>query len=279
MLAQLATTFPNAKNPQARFNLIDWRRPNDLPAWRLEELVEEAIVNDDVWLAYQPVRLVASLSRVLYFEGFLRIFHAGEEMLFHAGQVFPRLEDTELARRLDCIALKKALDLLAAVPSLRVGINASTRSIGHSEWKRILVTELSKKPSIGRNLFIEFPEQSVIQFSEVVGSFVREFRPLGVSFAVDGFANGPTDLNIISEIGFEVVKSRFWSNHYRNSYADSDLCLIAAREIAKTFDAVFVVTGVEDAAQSQKLRDFNIPCVQGQFFDHPLETRDLVASL
>ncbi len=100
-------------------------------------MVRQAIARHDVVLAYQPIVQTAHPDRPAFHEGLIRILDARGRII-PAQDFIGAVEDTELGRKIDCLALELGLKALSHDPSLRLSINMSARSIGYPAWMKTL---------------------------------------------------------------------------------------------------------------------------------------------
>jgi len=100
------------------------------------DMVRRALEHKQVLLAYQPI-IQATEGKIAFYEGLIRI-------LDETGRIIPAkefihvIEETEMGRMIDCLALEKGLRSLRKNPDLRLSINMSARSIGYGRWKAVL---------------------------------------------------------------------------------------------------------------------------------------------
>ena len=81
------------------------------------QMVEAALKRKQVLLAYQPVVQAQAPDRVAFYEGLLRVLDASGRVI-PAKDFIAEIEQTELGRVMDCIALEKGLMTLARQPGL-----------------------------------------------------------------------------------------------------------------------------------------------------------------
>ena len=136
------------------------------------EMVRQALARGDALLAYQPV-MRADGAGVAFYEGLIRL-------LDDTGRVIPArdfitvVEEEELGRQIDCVALKLGLAALRARPSLRLSINMSARSVGFPGWMQVLHRAIKQRPDIVHRLILEITETSAMQMPEIVKFFMEE---------------------------------------------------------------------------------------------------------
>ncbi len=101
------------------------------------DVVQAAVRGRQVVLAFQPVVEAAAQDRVAFWEGLARVQDSTGRII-PATQFMDAVEETETGRMIDCLALDRGLKALAQVPTLRLAVNLSARSIGFPRWNRIL---------------------------------------------------------------------------------------------------------------------------------------------
>ncbi|WP_348541083.1 EAL domain-containing protein [Thalassococcus arenae] len=231
-------------------------------------MVQRAVEHREVMLAFQPVVQANRPDQVAFHEALLRV-------LDDTGRVIPArdfihaVEDTELGRKLDRIALQQGIEELAQVPDLRLSINMSARSIGFQPWLRTLNRGLQEDPTIAERLILEITETSAMLVPELVVRFMADLRKKGVAFAIDDFGSGQTALRYFRDFNFDVLKidGQFVRGIAGN--ADNQVLVRAMAAIAEQFDMFTVAEKVERAADAECLAALGIDCLQGYYFAAP----------
>ena len=108
------------------------------------DTVVRALDRKQGMLAFQPVMSAADPSRAAFHEALIRITDDSGRVV-PAGEFIATVEDTEIGRRIDCLALELGLRELACEPSLRLAVNMSARSIGYRPWGRVLEAGLGAR--------------------------------------------------------------------------------------------------------------------------------------
>ena len=231
-------------------------------------MVAEALKYKEAMLAFQPVVVANNPARVGFYEGLIRILDA-------TGRIIPAqdfihvIEDTELGREIDCVALELGLQALNAEPSLRLSINMSARSIGYSNWKRVLAEGLARNPNIGERLILEITEASAMMMPELVTSFMADLQRKGICFALDDFGAGYTALRYLKEFYFDIMKIDGQFIRGIHSDPDNQVLVEALITIGRQFDMLTVAEAVEGPRDAQFLIDLGIDCLQGYHFGAP----------
>lgn len=232
------------------------------------EMVEAALRHKQVMLAYQPVVLAQDPGRIAFHEGLIRI-------LDDTGRIIPArdfisvVEDSEIGRVMDCLALEKGLESLAAHPALRLSVNMSARSIGFARWSGILKRGLRGDPTIGERLILEISETSAMLVPELVVGFMQAMQRKGISFALDDFGARFTSFRYLRDFFFDIVKidGQFVRGIARNP--DNQVIVSAMVSLARQFDMFTIAENVENADDAAYLATLGIDCLQGYFFGAP----------
>jgi len=230
--------------------------------------VANAIEQGSVLLAYQPVVLARRTERPAFYEGLIRVMdHNGR--IVPAREFMGKVENLELGRKLDRLALAIGLNTLRRVPDLRLSINMSARSIGYEPWSRTLRRGLAADPTAADRLILEITEQSAMVMPEIVSVFMKEQQKDGVSFALDNFGSGHTALRYLREFYFDILKidGQFVRKITRS--ADNQVLVQALVDLARHFDMFTVAESVETAEDARFLAEVGVDCLQGYHFAAP----------
>ncbi|CUH76005.1 Cyclic di-GMP phosphodiesterase Gmr [Tritonibacter multivorans] len=232
------------------------------------DMVAEAVKHDQTLLAFQPIVQAANPGMIAFFEGYIRVMDATGRII-PARDFMPVIEERELGRKLDALALEQGLKTLSRNPNIRLSINMSARSIGYSQWMRVLETYLKRDEFLGERLVLEIAEASAMAAPELVIDFMDQMQQHGIAFALDNFGAGTTAIGHFREFFFDAVKidGQFvrgvHANHDNQSVVRS---LIA---IAKQFDMFVVAESVEREEDAAFLIDAGADCLQGFLYGAP----------
>lgn len=231
-------------------------------------LVRNGLKNDRAMLAFQPVVQTASPEKPAFYEGLIRIMD-GTGRIIPARDFIDAVETDELGRQIDCKALELGLSVLGKVPTLRLSINMSARSIGYSRWKRILRRGIRKDPTIGERLILEITERSAMVMPDVVQAFMQEQQDMGISFALDDFGAGFTSFRHLRDFYFDIVKIDGSFIRGISNNPDNQVLARALASIAEHFEMFTVAENVETEADAKFLSSTGIDCLQGYYFGVP----------
>lgn len=232
------------------------------------DLVRHALRHKQVKLAYQPVVQTANPDRMAFYEGLLRV-HDASGRVIPAKSFIDAVEDTEMGRILDALALEKGLEVLAAEPRLRLAINMSARSIAYPGWTRVLERGLQDNSTVGERLILEITERTAITMPDLVQVFMADLQKKGISFALDDFGAGFTSFRYLKDFYFDILKidGEFIRGIHQN--ADNQILTEAMLSLARHFDMFTVAESVENHLDAAYLASIGVDCMQGYYFGAP----------
>ena len=232
------------------------------------QMVRQAVDDDNVMLAFQPIVPAGRQDRPAFYEGLIRL-------LDDSGRIIPakdfilQVEETELGRKIDCLSIRYGLETLQQRPRLRLSINMSALSIGFPPWIEILERGLRADPTVGERLILEITESSAITAPDAVADFINVYQRRGVSFAIDDFGSGYTSMRYLKDLYFDVLKI---DGQFIRGIADSpdNRALVKAMvSIGRHFDMITIAEQVESACDAEILHTLGVDCLQGYYFGAP----------
>lgn len=231
-------------------------------------MVKQAVAHKEAMLAFQPVMRSSVTTSVAFYEGLIRVLDDTGRVV-PAKDFMPQVENTELGRDIDTLALSKGCLALSQVPHLRLSINMSARSIGYKPWMRTLERWLNRDDSIGPRLILEITESSAMTVPELVIDFMDRLQMRGICFALDDFGAGFTALRYFKDFFFDVLKID--GQFIRGISQDPDNLTLARAmiTIGQQFDMLTVAEMVETKEDAEVLRQLGVDCMQGYFFGAP----------
>lgn len=232
------------------------------------DMVAEAVKHNQTVLAYQPIMQALPPHNVAFYEGYIRV-------LDPTGRVIPArefmhvVEDKEIGREMDCLALEHGLKALAQFPNIRLSINMSARSIGYQRWIRVLERFLKRDETLGERLLLEISEASAMAAPELVIDFMGRMQKYGIAFALDNFGAGTTAIGHFRQFFFDAVKidGQFVRGVHANH--DNQAVVRALVSIAKQFDMFCVAESVESQQDAEFLVANGVDCLQGFLYGAP----------
>lgn len=232
------------------------------------QMVRQAIANQDVLLAYQPVMQTACPNRAAFYEGLIRV-------LDKTGRVIPArdfidvVETTETGRQIDCLALEMGLRTLARHEHLRIAINMSARSIGYPRWMDTLNRGLRSGPTVAERLILEITESSAMVMPDIVQVFMADLQHRGISFALDDFGAGYTSFRYLKDFYFDILKIDGQFIRDIDKDIDNQVLTQALISLGRHFEMFTVAEFVETPQEAAFLTEIGVDCMQGYYFGAP----------
>lgn len=232
------------------------------------EMVKEAIQHNQTMLAFQPIMRSSSQTQVGYYEGLIRVLDPTGRVI-PASEFMGKIEDTEIGRDIDVLALRHGLRNLNANPGLRLSINMSARSIGYRPWMECLNRFLKATPELGERLILEITESSAMTVPELVIDFIQRLQPKGICFAMDHFGSGQMAIKYFKDFDFDILKidGQFIRGISKNP--DKQSLTRALHGIAREFGMLTIAESVETAEDAAVAVEIGIDCMQGYYFAPP----------
>ena len=231
-------------------------------------MVREALREERVSLAFQPIVRADAPHQPAFYEGLVRISDRdGAEIL--PGAFLPRIRETPEAAALDIAVLRMSLDALARNPCLRLSVNIGVDTIRDPTWIDTLRLAALLQPDLAYRLIVEITEDGNILSLPETRSFVQTLRAFGSNVALDDFGAGATSLRYLREYRFDMIK--FDGGLCGNLAGDMDLqCILRAMvDIARHFDLVTVAEFVRCERDAHMANRLGIDCLQGAFIGMP----------
>lgn len=232
------------------------------------DMVAEAVKHGQTVLAYQPVMQAMAPHGVAFYEGYIRVLDPTGRVI-PARQFMHVVEDKEIGREMDCLALQHGLQMLEKFPQIRLSINMSARSIGYQRWTQVLQRFLKRNATLGERLVLEITEASVMAAPELVLDFMGRMQQHGISFALDNFGAGTTAIGHFRQFFFDAVKIDGQFVRGIHASHDNQSVVRALIGIAKQFDMFTVAESVESQEDAAFLVENGVDCLQGYLYGAP----------
>ncbi len=247
-----------------------------------EGAVLQAIASGRMGILYQPIFCVA--------EG---RFTAADTQLYLDPPGKPRIVQRELIQaaersgimhRAGHLALKNIAGFYAAADLAAKGIEqiqlrlSALQSLRSDLPQQVLavVEALGIDPA---RICFEITESAATYSPEAMSLNMRLLSAQGLSFALDDYGSGFTDLGYIMELPFKFIKLD--KSVIRNGFQSEKGRIILESTIAlvRRLGRKIIAEGVETAAQAQLLSSIGCDLLQGYYYAQPLEADEFLSIL
>ncbi len=241
---------------------------------RISRILDDAIANDGIWVAYQP-QIDVETGEIHGYEALMRL----KNCKVSPAQFIPIAEGTGQIIKIDRILTEKVVKQMAewrehGIPLYKVSINYSYSQISDVHYVDFL-EELLKRYNIPPELIcIEITESLFISNKEAVSKLLNEFVKRGISLALDDFGTGYSSLSYLTFLPINVVKidKSLVDNYLSNEKGDFIKNIV---RLVHSLAMKLTVEGVEHQWQNEKLKTFHCDYIQGYYYSKPISGAEI----
>ncbi len=249
------------------FEMDDAQRQSYREAMDIGEDVKEAMKDDRLCLAYQPV-VDARTRGTSYHECLIRMI-GKDGTLVPAASFIPVVEQLGLMRNIDRHTLALSLEDLEAHPDITLAINISGLTATERSWLRILISRLKGRRDLARRLIVEITETAALQDIEESARFVASLRELGCRVALDDFGAGYTTFRHLKALTVDIVKIDGSFVRDIKQCEENQMFVRNLLSLANTLGVETVAECVETADDADFLASEGVDFLQGYYFGKP----------
>ena len=231
--------------------------------------LRQAISREELFLAYQPIRALAS-GEAVGVEALVR-WRDPEAGVRLPGAFLPLAENTGLVVELDRYVLQHALQEMASWDggdALGLWVNVSPKTIAGGNFVADLEGWLQGSGFLPERLTLEITERLWSRRKNVKSRFF-ELKELGVRLAIDDFGTGYASIAELGELPFDALKIdvRFVEGVDRKPREEAVVEAVAI--LARALGLELVAEGVERESQRQRLIELGLELGQGERLGPP----------
>jgi diguanylate cyclase (GGDEF)-like protein/PAS domain S-box-containing protein len=242
---------------------------------RLENDLREALKQDQIKVAYQPIFSIDPLY-IYGFEALARWRHP-EKGIIGPDVFIPLAEETGLIQTLGlhildtaCSTLARWQQIYAPDPPLVMAVNLSAKQLAHPHLVDQVDQAMKKHGITGPMLKLEITESTFMEHPLTSRMVLNKLKKLGVYLAVDDFGTGYSSLSYLQKLPVDTLKvdRSFIMDLQTNpkSRAIAQAILALAHSLGKDV----IAEGVETAEQLAILKEMGCEKVQGFYLSKPL---------
>jgi len=265
----------DGRNHYVGYQLTEMQRQNLRQDMGIAKEVQEALLDNRLILAYQPI-VDCVTFKPEYYECLLRMKRPDGTIL-PAGAFVPVVEQLGLMRQIDHCTLDLAVAELERDRDVKLTLNISGMTASDHPWLRRLVGMLRGRPEIASRLTIEITETVVLQDLDESARFVSAVRDLGCRVALDDFGAGYTSFRNLQALAVDMVKIDGAFVRDVAERPDNQLFIRTLLGLAKGFGLATVAECVETEAEAKVLVNEGVTFLQGYLFGKPELARPPIA--
>ncbi|MEU3272576.1 EAL domain-containing protein [Saccharomonospora sp. NPDC006951] len=208
---------------------------------RLEQDLREAVLADQLWVAYQPVVDVET-GRTVAVEGLMRWEHPTHGAISPV-EFIPLAEESDLINVIGDFMLHTTTAEIASQRrlhdvDLRLTVNLSAKQLDDPTLVPSVSKALERTGLPPEALCLEITESALVREPEAAAQVLRALRSLGVRLAIDDFGTGYSAFAQLWRLPLDTLKI--------------DQSFVAGLDKTDS-DAVAIVTGIVNTAHAMKL--------------------------
>ncbi len=217
---------------------------------------------------FQPIYETVT-GRLVAAEALMRI-NDKHQGLLKPDDFIALAEQTGLIVQLSHILLARVCQMVRQVPEDTLEYIAVNLSGKEFESKTIgkMLTEIIKREGIDpKRISFEITESAVLQSYEAVVGVMEELSLLNISFALDDFGSGYSNVQALMDLPYTFVK--FDASLIQRSTENPKMLTLLTQMLHK-MDKVLVAEGVESEQALAMVRQIGIDRFQGFYFSVPM---------
>ncbi len=252
------------------FSLETWQRVSR--RIRLEEELEKAIENEQIYAVYQP-KVNAFTEQLEGMEALMRWRHPelGE---ISPGEFIPIAEETGLIMDLGYWILRRAcIDLEKwdhpDYANFRMAVNLSSLQLADRNLPQIIERVIEETGVNPNKLELEITESVVMKNVSDAITTLNILRKMGLEISIDDFGTGYSSLSYLKEFPVNYIKIDQSFIRDLDSHPFSANIVKGIIELSHGLQFKVVAEGVETKEQLEKLRMMQCDEIQGYLFGRP----------
>ena len=123
---------------------------------------------------------------------------------------------------------------------------------------------------------LEITETGSIESRQILLDNMSELRKSGISFSLDDFGTGNSNLNYIMDMPVDIVKfdKEMTKSYFKNE--KSQYIMDAAMHMIKGLKLKIVAEGIETEYQFNTMNNLGIDYIQGYYFSKPIPEDEFI---
>lgn len=246
---------------------------------QLEEDLRDALANDELSLAYQPL-VNAQTNVVTGFEALMRWYHP-ERGPISPAVFIPIAEEANLINALGEWALRKACEEAGRWPGkVRVAVNVSPIQFANDELPNIVESALANGKLQADRLELEITEGVFLGEYDANGDMFEKLKKLGVRLALDDFGTGYSSMSYLQSAPFDKIKiDRSFVRGATSKGSRNGAIIAAIVALAEALGMETTAEGIETLDELAMIRDLKVSHIQGYVYSPAVSNEQLLQNL
>ena len=237
------------------------------------QLIMDAITNDRVEVWFQPIFSTED-HRFTSAEALVRIRKDDGELV-PPGLFIEIAEHNGMIFQLGEIVFRKACRFISETKIQQYGVkyievNLSVVQCAYNELAKDYIRIMEENGVAPELINLEITESASMNARKTLLDNMKRLMDYGVTFSLDDFGTGQSNLNYIMDMPVEIVK---FDKGMTNAYFENGKAkyiMDAAMNMIRGLDLKIVSEGIETAEQFYTMENLGINYIQGYYFSKPL---------
>lgn len=238
-----------------------------------EQLIMDAITNDRVEVWFQPIFSTED-HRFTSAEALVRI-RKDDGKLVPPGLFIEIAEHNGMILQIGEIVFRKACQFISETEIQQYGVkyievNLSVVQCAYNELAKDYIRIMEENGVAPELINLEITESASMNARKTLLDNMKRLIDYGVTFSLDDFGTGQSNLNYIIDMPVEIVK---FDKDMTNAYFENGKAkyiMDAAMNMIRGLDLKIVSEGIETAEQFYTMENLGINYIQGYYFSKPL---------
>ena len=237
-----------------------------------------AIRKNQFELHYQP-RIDLETEKLVGLEALLRWNHPVRGLLT-PGQFMPACEDMGLMKTIGYQVIQHASSALLwleqqGLNEVDVAVNISFSQVQDERFVEVVQDIVRQSGANSRNLEFELTETTILKNPDAIKAQMDKLRLLGISFSLDDFGTGFSQLSHLTELPISALKiDRSFVQDVPRNDQQAAVCTMII-EMANRLGMMVIAEGAERYEQIEFLRNQNCHQVQGFYYSPAIPLQQL----
>ena len=282
LIAILNYSFINLQHKKDKYNHVDITSEtlelfNDEN--KIISTIHKAIKDDRIEVFYQPIYSTKH-NKFNSAEALVRI-RAEDGSIIPPGVFIDIVERTNLIIKIGQVVFKKVCKFISENNMEELGIdyievNLSVIQCAYHSLAMDYIKIIKEYEIDTKYINLEITESASIDSKQILLGNMNRLISHGITFSLDDFGTGQSNLNYIMEMPVSLVKfdKDMISAYFENG--KSQFIMQAAMSMIKGIELKIVAEGVETKEQFETLRNLGIDYIQGYYFSKPLPQDEFI---
>ena len=248
----------------------------------LETQLQQAIVNKEFYLLYQP-QVRCRDNQVVGLEALIRWKHPTRGLV-PPSYFIPVAENSGLVNEIGTWVINESVRQLAqwqntAIKNLRMCINIATPQFELDDFCDQIIDALERYYAPAHLLELEVTESVLMNDVAVVVDRLEKLRRAGVRIAIDDFGTGYSSLSYLQDLPLDVLKIDHSFVKRLNDESTKTSLIDTIQTLATSLGLETVAEGVELPEQVDKITSLGCDFIQGFLYSRPVPAYDVPSTV